>query len=155
MEIRHSIEGRWHTFCVIQIRAEGKNLRKGNELSNPQHTHTHPCCLSICLSVNLSSNFFQDRISTAAAATFSSLVTASGLEGPGVEKAKSKKLEVGKTSDMFAMAAQSVIGRARERGEQDEEEKFCSFLAMKMRSVPKANKTAAQIAILGALDEFM
>jgi hypothetical protein len=95
----------------------------------------------------------------AASATVLPVLDAGGVSGSGRGKAKSKKLEVGRTSDMFAMAAQSVMGRAtdraRERGEQDEEEKFCSFLAMKMRSVSKANKTAVEIAILELVNEFM
>jgi hypothetical protein len=38
---------------------------------------------------------------------------------------------------------------------KDEDEKFCTFLAEKMRCVAKQDKTAAQMALLRALDVFL
>jgi hypothetical protein len=80
----------------------------------------------------------------------------SGEPGSGRGKNKSKKAtDAGRTRYMIVMAAQLVMGCAQERGKQEEEDLFRAFLAAKMRSVPKANKTAAQMAILSALDELI
>jgi hypothetical protein len=91
--------------------------------------------------------------STGAGTTMHGSVTlGSTTLGSGRGKAKFKRSEVENRTDMIAVAAQSIMARQKQ---QDEDDCYGYFLAEKMKSVPKQNKTAAQIALLSRLDDFL
>ncbi len=79
------------------------------------------------------------------------------LRGGQTSQTKKKGLKRKTGDEAFAELCEKHIEKMQqgEPKKQDEEEKFASFLAVKLREVPKEKKYAAELALLNALQPFL